>query len=74
VTGIIIGTLVSIIIIVRFKQTGLENNKFAYVLLLFTFPLYYFAFALYGHDYKALPLELLGSLLFFYCSFGTKIN
>jgi hypothetical protein len=65
ITALSIGVLVSIIIIVRFKRTRLKSNKYAYTLLLFICPLYYFGFAQYSHDYKALPLELLTSLLFF---------
>lgn len=61
----IIGIVVSIVVIVRFKKTRLESSKFTYPFLLITFPFYYFAFAIYGNDYAVIPLELLGGLLFF---------
>lgn len=65
ILALIIGMAVSIFIIIQFKKTRLESNRFAYSLLLVTFPFYYFAFAIYGNDYAVLPLELLGGLLFF---------
>jgi hypothetical protein len=65
ILAFIIGIVVSIIVIVRFKKARLESNKFAYSFLLITFPFYYFAFAVYGNDYAVIPLELLGGLLFF---------
>ncbi len=65
IVALIIGILVAIVVIVHFKKTRLESSKFAYALLLITFPFYYFAFAIYGNDYKALPLEFIGGLLFF---------
>lgn len=34
-----------------------------------TFPFYYFAFAIYGNDYKALTLEFIAGLLFFISGF-----
>lgn len=65
ISAFIIGILLSIFIIVCFKKARLENSKFAYSALLFTFPFYYFIFAIYGKDYTAIPLELAGGLLFF---------
>lgn len=63
--ALIIGVLVSVIIIARFKKTRLESNRFSYALLLFTFPFYYFIFSVYGNDYDALQLEFLGAIVFF---------
>lgn len=60
-----IGIAISILIITRFKKAQVESNKFTYPLLLFTFPLYYLVFAVFAHDYKAIPLELLAGLIFF---------
>lgn len=65
ILALIIGIVVSILIIVRFKKTRLESSKFAYSFLLITFPFYYFAFAVYGNDYTVIPLELFGGLVFF---------
>jgi hypothetical protein len=60
-----IGFLVSIILIVRFKNPRLENSKFSYPLLLFTLPIYYFIFAIYGNDYAVLAFEFLAGIIFF---------
>jgi uncharacterized membrane protein HdeD (DUF308 family) len=49
----------------QFKKSRLETSKYAYSLLLATFPIYYFAFALYGNDYAAIPFELAGGVIFF---------
>ena len=63
--ALIIGLIISIIIIVRLKQTRLENSKLSYSLLLFTFPVYYLIFAIYNKDYAALAFEFFVGLLFF---------
>jgi|TARA_R100001377_G_scaffold69194_2_gene44486 hypothetical protein len=65
ILAFIIGIAVSILIIVHFKKTRLESSKFAYSFLLFTFPFYYFVFAVYGNDYAVIPSEFLGGLVFF---------
>ncbi len=71
----IIGIFISIAVIVYFKKARLENSKFAYSILLFTFPLYYFVFAIYGNDYAALPFEFIGGLLFFIIAISAlKLN
>lgn len=63
--ALIIGVLISIIVILRFKKTRLERSKFTYALLLFSFPFYYILFAIYSNDYQAISLEFVGGLLFF---------
>ena len=63
--ALIIGISISILVILHFKKRQLESSKFAYPILLITFPFYYFAFAVYGNDAKAIPLEFLGGLIFF---------
>jgi hypothetical protein len=65
IVAFVIGIFVSIIVILRFRQTRLESRWFTYSLLLFTFPFYYLIFAVYGNDYAALPLEFFGGLPFF---------
>lgn len=75
IVALTIGILVAIGVIVHFKKTRLENSKFAYALLLITFPFYYFAFAIYGNDYKALALEFSGGSLFWivgFCALKSK--
>ena len=62
-------------IIFRFKKTRLEKTKWAYPLLLGSFPVYYFVFAIYAQDYKALGYELAFGVLFIvaaYFAFKTK--
>jgi hypothetical protein len=65
ILALIIGVLTSIFVILRFKKTRLEKSKYAYSVLLFTFPFYYFVFAMYGKDYAVIPLEFIAGLLFF---------
>jgi hypothetical protein len=73
--ALIIGILVSLIIIVRFKKTRLEKSGFSYSLLLFTLPLYYFMFAIYGSDYEAVPLEIFAGIVFFVIAIAAlKLN
>ncbi len=75
ILAFVIGIVVSIIVIVRLKKTRLEKSRFAYPLLLFTFPFYYFIFAIFGNDYVAIPLEFLGGLLFFVIAvFAVKLH
>jgi hypothetical protein len=65
ITALLSGILVSIVIILYFKKKRLEKSKYIYSLLLFSFPLYYFLFAIYDFDFETLSLELLGGGLFF---------
>ncbi len=75
ILAFIIRIFVSIAVILHFKKTRLESSKFAYSILLFTFPFYYFVFAIYGKDYAALPLEFISGLLFFIIVISTlKLN
>jgi len=74
-TAFFVGVLVSVLIIIRFKKTRLEKNKFTYSLLLFSFPLYYLIFALYNFDFETASLELLGGGLFFFVALiSLKLN
>ena len=61
ITGLVIVTY----IIIRFRKTKLDRTKCAYPLLLASFPVYYFAFALYANDYPALGKEVLIGIIFF---------
>lgn len=67
--ALIIGIATVFFVIFRFKQSRLEYTKWAYPLLLATFPVYYFAFAIYGNDFIALGKELLAGLVFFTLAF-----
>ncbi len=59
------GIIIALAILIRFKQRGLEKMRWVYPLLLATFPLYYFGFALYALDLEAFFYEVLIGLLFF---------
>ena len=64
--ALLLGVLIAAFIIIYFHKTRLECGKFAYVYLLFSFPFYYFFFAFYGNDYRALTIELIAGLIFFF--------
>ena len=66
-----IGFLVSIFLIIFFNKSRLEDSKFSYPLLLFTLPIYYLIFAIYGNDYPALIFESLAGFIFFIITFLT---
>lgn len=59
-----VGIAVAIYVVMTFRKTKLETSKWAYPLLLSTFPIYYLVFAVYGSDYTALLSELLAGVLF----------
>lgn len=67
--ALVIGIATVTFIIFRFKQSKLEYTKWAYPLLLASFPVYYFAFAVYGNDFTALGKELLAGMVFFAFAF-----
>jgi uncharacterized membrane protein HdeD (DUF308 family) len=67
--ALVIGMATVAFIIFRFKQSKLEYTKWAYPLLLASFPVYYFAFAVYGNDFTALGKELLAGMVFFAFAF-----
>lgn len=59
-----IGIITAILIIWHFKRRKLEKAQFPYPILLATFPVYYFVFALYASDFTALYKEIGISLIF----------
>lgn len=63
--ALLIGIITVIFIIWHFKRRKLEKAQMPYPLLLATFPLYYFAFALYASDYHAFYKEMAVSIIFF---------
>jgi len=70
-----IGIITAILIIWHFKRRRLERAKLPYPILLATFPLYYFVFALYANNYTALYKEAGIGFIFFllaYLSIKTK--
>ncbi len=69
------GIIIAIYVMVRFRKTALEKRKWAYPLLLGTFPMYYWVFAVYGSDYRALLNELITGAVFISIAYGAyKIN
>ena len=64
IIALVVGILIACLIVHRFKLTGYENDNMAYPVLLATFPLYYWAFALYANDFGALLNEMLVGALF----------
>lgn len=63
--ALLIGIITAILIIWHFKRRKLEKAQLPYPILLATFPLYYFVFAIYANDYLALFKEVGISLIFF---------
>lgn len=73
--ALIVGILTVTFIIFRFKKTRLERTKWAYPLLLASFPVYYFVFAVYAQDYKALAYEVIFGAFFILAAYlGYKAN
>ncbi len=64
--ALFIGIVVAVLIIVSFKQKGLEQSKKAYPILLATFPIYYWCFAIYDLNVKALLTEIYVGLFFIF--------
>lgn len=62
--ALLAGILLSLYIVIRFRKTGLQHTRWAYPLLLASFPVYYWAFALSAADTHALLGELLLSVPF----------
>ncbi len=62
--ALILGCVIAALIIVRFRITQAEQKPLPYPLLLASFSVYYFVFAIYANDYSALGNEALVSVLF----------
>lgn len=72
--ALVIGIAIAAFIIIRFKTTRLERKKWAYPVLLATFPLYYFVFAIYAENAQALRYEILAGIAFFLIAFIAYIS
>ena len=59
------GIVIAVYVAVGFKKTKLEKRRWAYPAFLATFPVYYWVFAMYAADYKALINEIGIGLAFF---------
>lgn len=62
--ALIIGVLLACFLIFGFKKWGYENTNKAYPVLLATFPVYYWAFALNSRDFEALFNEVVVGIVF----------
>ena len=67
--ALIVGLVIAVIVILRFKSRRLENTKWAYPLLLASFPIYYWVFAISAKDHYALVNEISIGFLFFFVAF-----
>lgn len=56
--ALVFGIVVAILVVILFKITSLEKSNWAYPALLATFPIFYWAFAVYGSDNTALISEI----------------
>lgn len=54
-----IGAVIAVFVVLLFKTVRLENTRWAYPVLLATFPVYYWIFAVYASDYAALLKEFM---------------
>ncbi|HET7057137.1 MAG TPA: hypothetical protein VFI05_00310 [Nitrospiraceae bacterium] len=59
-----IGVVVGVIVLLHLKATKRESTNWAYPLLLATFPVFYWAFAVYAADYAALLREFVAGAAF----------
>jgi hypothetical protein len=64
-----IGVLVAIVVVLGFRAGRLEATRWVYPALLATFPVYYWVFAVYASDYRALPGEIVASVAFLAIAF-----
>jgi len=53
-----VGMALAICVVILFRITSLEKNRWAYPILLATFPVYYWVFAVHASDYGALINEI----------------
>ncbi len=64
-----VGIAIAMYVVVMFRKTKLEKRKWVYPLLLSTFPIYCWVFAIYGFDYTALQREFSAGILFIALSY-----
>ncbi len=64
-----VGIAIAVSVVVMFRKTELEKRKWVYPLLLSTFPVFYWVFAIYGSDYTALQREFSAGILFIALSY-----
>jgi hypothetical protein len=64
ISALLIGAVVAVFVVLHLKATKREDSNWAYPLLLATFPVYYWVFAVYAPDYAELPGELMAGAAF----------
>jgi hypothetical protein len=64
VYALAVGVASAVVVVLLFKAWGLEATKWAYPLLLATFPANYWVFAIYGSDSPALLKEMVTGVAF----------
>lgn len=64
IPALVVGIIIAVIVVMRFRARRLERTKWAYPVFLATFPAYYWVFAVYASDYTALLNELMVSVVF----------
>ena len=64
-----IGGLFAILIIISFRFKKLEATQWAYPILLSSFPIFYWMFAMYAKDYCVLVKEILIGCIYFFIAF-----
>jgi len=69
ILALVVGFLIAAWVIIIFKSQKLENTIWAYPLLLASFPLYYWVFAIAANDYPALLMEIIIGLIYFLAAF-----
>ena len=62
--ALIAGIIVAIVVVIHFRKTKLERKVWVYPLLIATFPVYYWIFAIYASDMQALYKEILVGFVF----------
>ena len=67
--ALLAGIAIAVFVVARFKKTKLEKRKWVYPVLLATFPIYYWIFAVYASDYSALKSEVGIGLAFFFLAY-----
>lgn len=69
------GIIIAVYVVIRFRKVRLEKKNLVYPVFLATFPVYYWAFAVYASDYEALVNELLIGIVFFAIAYmAYKLN
>ena len=73
--ALIVGIAVAVYVVMRFKKRKLEKISWVYPAFLATFPVYYWVFAIYANDYKALISEVaVGSVFLLVAYIAYKLN